>query len=215
MSKLANKKMAAEISLLNPINVYKIARKSVLQSTEDAEKIATTILSKAIKAQPQGISVFVIDFNKVDAIDRNVAVAICAALNGIVWTAWENFFVLKGLEGPAKRVLEVEMTESNIVSVLLEPDGSPQLFGDKNAVAGGIKIWEYLLAQGQWKEVREVVHDLDLTEVYVRAHLTRLYENGLAFRDKQPRHHLYRAVGIRKDLTGKSIRSRSGSKKGG
>lgn len=187
------------ISLLSPIGVYKIARKNVLQDVGNAEEVAMAILSRAIRAQPKGIGLFIIDFEKVDAMDKNVAVAICAALNGIVWTAWEQFFVFQNLRGGAKRALEIEMIESGLVSVLLEV-GSPQLFGDKDTVKGGIKIWDYLLKKGQWKEVREVAEALGLTEVYARAHLTRLYENGLAFRDTQPRYHLYRAVGLKKDL---------------
>ncbi|MCH8986981.1 hypothetical protein IIA94_02330 [Patescibacteria group bacterium] len=194
-----NKKNPAEISSLDSINIYEITKKSVLLSTKDAEKIGVAILSRAIKAQPKGIGLFVIDFGKIDAMDKSVAVAICAALNGIVWTAWEQFFVFQNLRGGAKRALEIEMVESGLVSVLLEVR-SPQLFGDKDTVKGGVKIWEYLLKQGQWKEVREVAKALGLTEVYARAHLTRLYENGLAFRDTQPRYHLYRVVGLKKDL---------------
>lgn len=187
------------ISLLPSIGVYKIARKNVLQDVGDAEEVAIAILSRAIKAQPKGIGLFVIDFEKIDAMDKNVAVAICAALNGIVWTAWEQFFVFQNLKGGAKRALEIEMIESGLVSVLLEV-GSPQLFGDKDTIKGGIKIWDYLLEKRQWKEVREVAEALGLTEVYARAHLTRLYDNGLVFRDTQPRYHLYRAVGLKKDL---------------
>ena len=194
-----NKKNPAEISSLDSINIYEITKKSVLLSTEDAEKIGVAVLSKAIKAQPKGIGLFVIDFAKIDALDRDVAVAICAALCGIQGAAWDQFFVLKNLKGPARRVLEIEMIESDFVTVLLE-DGNPLLLGDKDMVTGGVRIWEYLLKQGQWKEVREVAEALGLTEVYARAHLTRLYDNGLAFCDTQPRHHLYRAVGLKKDL---------------
>jgi hypothetical protein len=200
MNKLADRKEIASISLLASIKIYEIVNRSVLQGVEDAEKIATTIVSRAIHAQSKGITLFAIDFAKVDAIDRRVAAAVCMALVGIVDATWHQYFVLKNLQGPARQILEMEMNESNLVAVLLEEDDSPQLFGDRDTVASGIGLWEYLLAQGEWKEVRQVIEDLDIPEVYARAHLTRLYDYGLAFKYEQPRHHLYRAVGLKEDL---------------
>ena len=199
---LADKKKTATISLLEPIKIYEIANKAVLQGIEDAERVATTIVSRAIKAQSKGITLFAIDFAKVDAIDRNVAGGICMALMGIVGATWHQYFVLRNLNGPTRQILEIEMKEGDLVAVVFEADGSPQLFGDVDTVASGVELWKYLLSEGSWKEVREVVEALNLPEVYARAHLTRLYEYGLAFKYEQPRHHLYRAVGLKEDLKG-------------
>ena len=59
---LVDKKNTAAVSLLEPIKIYEIANKAVLQGIEDAEKVATTIVSRAIKAQAKGITLFAIDF---------------------------------------------------------------------------------------------------------------------------------------------------------
>ena len=197
---LADNKKTAAVSLVESIKIYEIANKAVLQGVEDAEKVATTIVSRAIKAQTKGITLFAIDFAKVDAIDRSVAAGICMALTGIVGATWHQYFVLQNLKGPAKQILEIEMKESNLVAVLIEDDGSPQLVGDRDTVSSGIGLWDYLLAEGGWKEVRDVIDDLNIPEVYARAHLTRLYDYGLVFKYEQPRHHLYRAVGLKEDL---------------
>lgn len=200
MNTLVDQKKITAVSLLPPIKIYELVGKAVPQGVDDAERIATTIVSRAVRAQPKGITLFVLDFAKIDAIDRHVAAGICMALGGIVNATLHQYFVLKNVNGPTQQILEGEMEVHDLIAVVIEKDSSPQIIGDKSAAASGIELWKYLLAEREWKEVWQVVEDLKLPEVYARAHLTRLYDYGLVFKYEQPRHHLYRAVGLKEDL---------------
>ena len=85
-----------DIHLADPVDVADVSGRPDLRRFEHAEVAAVAIFSRAIRARP--FSIFRIDFGNVDVIQRVAAVPICAALNGIVHTEWDKFFVLQDFD---------------------------------------------------------------------------------------------------------------------
>ncbi len=186
-----------EIQVANPVNVADVSGRPDLRHVEHAASVALEILSRAIDTEPS--SIFRINFEGVELIQRAAAVPICAALNGIVHTEWDKFFVLEGLSGPAAEMFETEMRDHSLVSVLMINE-TPQLFGRPQTIAAARGAWDHLLASREWESVTQVASAMGRERAQIRIQLERLYDNGLVFKDRESKPITYRAVGLAEDL---------------